>query len=1294
MKQVPNCDDYLLRWKGEVLSVSLKLDHPRAGRAVLRTNLGGASVRRREIIKETEEGKTPLARAWRDVPMRETAPGEYVCEVRLDEIGIFSGKCCFFPRGSSIPEWPEGSNFHVKVESASTRRGNSIYTVFPRQFGSFREVKRRLGHIMDRLGFRIVQTLPPFPVPVTYAVMGEYGCPFAATDLFSVDPAMAEFDQYATPLDQFRELIDAVHAKGGSFFVDLPANHTGWASTLQTHHPQWFHRAEDGRFVSPGAWGVTWADLVELDYANAGLRAYMAEVFLFWCRQGVDGFRCDAGYMIPESVWTYIVARVREEYPDTVFMLEGLGGKLEVTDALLSRAGLDWAYSEIFQTYDRGAFEWYLPGAIARAEKYGALVHFAETHDNDRLAKGGETYARLRVALAALLSHQGAWGIANGVEWFATEKIDVHGKNDLAWDNPRNQVELIARLNHILSSHPDFSGNPHLELIERGDGNFLAVRRGDTLVLANLDCVNGVEAHWDEAKFGPGEARELISGRLANLSSGYWLGPGEVLCFSRVRVSSLSTSFPSSDSTALSPFVWRWPEDAKREVCVPSGEKLAFECDYPYRALLLENGRAWPELPPYSGDGTRARRFELEFTAFTPDGPRRTLSEVLVLPGADAARVKLVYSGVEIRRNLSEPGAGGLLETMLSDGAGAASRVKLAWGEVRSQYDALFAANPNPHVPADRLTLWTRCRAWLQHEGYSREINVDCIDHFRADPAGRVAEWFFMVPCGLGRVVKFVFRLALAADGTGAAKLMVERLPVEGQDDVGPVTVVFRPDLEWRSFHGTTKAQGAVENAFAGATRVLGKAGFVFAPYSRDEQLVMHVTGGEFHPEGAWSYCVSHAEEAERGQEGCGDIYSPGWMSCSFDEGDEAVISAMYVSSVREKNFDEQGAARLRSRRGVPARASAPSLPLGEALCEAMKLFIVKRDDVKTVIAGYPWFLDWGRDTFIFLQGAIPAGFRREALEIVEAFARFEDKGTLPNIIYGETAGNRDTVDAPLWFIRTLAVLGKEAAKFRPVAESIVENYVKGTANGIHMDAESALVWSPAHFTWMDTNYPACTPRCGYPVEIQALWIAALRYLGGKKWNELADRAAASLVKYFANGNGLADCLDAPNGEGADQARRDDAVRPNQLFALSLGALEKVTKIEESTRRKIEESILSATWRLVVPGGVRSLAADHSLYRGIYAGDEDTSRKPAYHNGTVWAWPFPMWAEAAAAAGVITREAALSLLGSAVENLNGGCVCHLSEIADGDAPHAQRGCAAQAWSESEFLRVWLKLGGA
>ena len=246
----------------------------------------------------------------------------------------------------------------------------------------------------------------------------------------------------------------------------------------------------------------------------------------------------------------------------------------------------------------------------------------------------------------------------------------------------------------------------------------------------------------------------------------------------------------------------------------------------------------------------------------------------------------------------------------------------------------------------------------------------------------------------------------------------------------------------------------------------------------------------------------------------------------------------------------------------------------------------------------------------------------------------------------------------------------------KSVCASIVENYIAGTPNGIHVDAVSGLVWSPSHFTWMDTNYPACTPRIGYPVEIQALWISALRYLGR---DELAARATESVKRLFAKASGgYCDCLDAPSGECAADARRDEAVRPNQLFLLALGVLD-------------DPSILEATQPLLVPGGIRSLSAGNPLYRGAYTGDEDTSRKPAYHNGTVWAWVFPIYAEAMARLDPSRRSAALALLSGAVENINAGCVAHESEIADGDSPHAQKGCTAQAWSVSELLRVWRAL---
>ena len=165
-------------------------------------------------------------------------------------------------------------------------------------------------------------------------------------------------------------------------------------------------------------------------------------------------------------------------------------------------------------------------------------------------------------------------------------------------------------------------------------------------------------------------------------------------------------------------------------------------------------------------------------------------------------------------------------------------------------------------------------------------------------------------------------------------------------------------------------------------------------------------------------------------------------------------------------------------------------------------------------------------------------------------------------------------------------------------------------------------------------------------------------------------------MRYFKrhDGRGYYDCLAAAPGTPAAVATPDDAIRPNQLFLATLGVVD-------------DPSILDATEELLIPGSIRSLDAAHPLYCGEYSGDEDTSRKPAYHNGTAWAWPFPLWAEAAARLGRLSPDVALQILSSAVENTNSGCLCHISEIADANAPHAQRGCTAQAWSVSELLRV-------
>ena len=210
------------------------------------------------------------------------------------------------------------------------------------------------------------------------------------------------------------------------------------------------------------------------------------------------------------------------------------------------------------------------------------------------------------------------------------------------------------------------------------------------------------------------------------------------------------------------------------------------------------------------------------------------------------------------------------------------------------------------------------------------------------------------------------------------------------------------------------------------------------------------------------------------------------------------------------------------------------------------------------------------------------------------------------------------------------------------VLRSIATNYIKGTPNGIRMDTDSSLIWSPDHFTWMDTNHPAGTPREGYPVEIQALWIRLLRQLEKisardeqKKWRDLAERATASLEKFFwlEDKGWFADVLLAKSGVAAREAKPDDALRGNYLFAVSLGLV---------TGERAKRCVEAAQKYLVVPGALRSLAPlpvsvplpiygnDGRLlnnpvepYQPRYEGDEDTRRKPAYHNGTAWTWTFP-----------------------------------------------------------------------
>ncbi|BBO84810.1 hypothetical protein DSCO28_53760 [Desulfosarcina ovata subsp. sediminis] len=1422
IQQQPAPGSRQLHFAGDTLTFHLRVPESWQGQAWLRTSLGHARSVRREIVRKVDRRENPLGRSWYDLPMTPLGGGQYALTVVLTEVGHFEAKGYFLSDDRVDPLWPPGTNTAINVAPADTCCANIIYNAFVRQFGpnknggmadmdtlarpldeagytvippsgTFRDLIRELDFIVGHLGCRIVQLLPIHPTPTTYARMGRFGSPYAALSFTAVDPALAEFDPKATPLEQFIELVDAIHARGARIFIDIAINHTGWAASLHESHPEWLSREPDGQIETPGAWGVVWADLTRLDYTHQDLWQHMADVFLTWCRRGVDGFRCDAGYMIPTPAWRYIIGKVRDQFPGVIFLLEGLGGKVSVTRDLLNWADFNWAYSELFQNYDRGQIEHYLPDALEIARADGATIHFAETHDNLRLAATSAEYARMRTALCALLSSQGGFGFANGVEWLATEKIDVHGSPSLNWGAPKNLVGPIRRLNAILGTHPAFAHPVQVEMIQTGEGNCIVAsrRHGPSgrglLVLVNLDAETGTMASWprDRTPLKAVQWIDLIDGDPVTVDAagetlGLSLAPGQVRCLSDdpgdlAALMASETRFPRTpahvleqrqrakvlqvwryyrgvgdladwdvdaavralgadplgfcrsmnpESRAPRTVVWNYPEDLRREVMVPPGHFVLVRAADPFRASIFENqtamaveesldddtGNAFALFMPLPVAG-RHRPRSLKVSCYHTEACSHHTAPLLYLTDAANVRVRQIFA--RPRRHLAT------IHMLGTNGRGGMARAHAHWTRLPSRYDALLAANLSPVVPEDRRILLTRMRGWVVFQGFSQEIGPDCLDRFGVDFDGTGC-WEYHIPSGQGQHV--VLRVAMRMPaGQNAIEMAFHRLPAAGIKDRladdRPVTLILRPDVEDRDFHEATKAYAGAETLFPAAVTSREK-GFVFAPH---DGHALEVAAGriDFFYEPEWQYMVYRPQEAQRGQDPDSDLFSPGYFSGPLTGGACERLRARVPENV--SSGEETGDLSERTTRFF--ETTPPSATPVEALKNALDQYIVKRDQYATVVAGYPWFLDWGRDTLIVVRGIIAAGRHADALAIIQQFAAFERGGTIPNMIRGTDTGNRDTSDAPLWLFRVCdelgAVMGQKTVlatdcggrPLKQVLLAIARAIMAGTANGIVMDGDSGLIFSPAHFTWMDTNYPAGTPRQGYPIEIQALWHAALDYLGRvdatkdrQGWHQLARQVRRSIRQLFFHEDlgYLADCLHASPGTPARSATADDALRPNQLFALTLGAV---------TDQSVVEAVLAACQALLVPGAIRSLADrpvhpplpiyhngelvndPKAPYVGIYGGDEDTRRKPAYHNGTAWTWVFPSFCEAwADGYGPAERSTAMAWLASSSRLINDGCVGHVPEIVDGDAPHCQRGCDAQAWGVSELLRVWIKIG--
>jgi glycogen debranching enzyme len=664
-------------------------------------------------------------------------------------------------------------------------------------------------------------------------------------------------------------------------------------------------------------------------------------------------------------------------------------------------------------------------------------------------------------------------------------------------------------------------------------------------------------------------------------------------------------------------------------------------------------------------------------------------------------------------------------------------------GGIRSRrYHALLVVAQTP--PTGRVVLVNGFDAWLRVGGrtwalssqlYTPEVvepdGCERLEAFTADPwprwsynlGGVRLEQEVLVPHGLAAVA-VSWRLREPAP---AAELVV------------------RPFLSGRDYHALQRENPAFrfEPEGRGPWRT-------FRPYP-DVPAVVAFSNGSYSHEPFWYRNFLYRRERERGLDAVEDLASPGTWRWDMQRGEAICILA---AEGQELPAGSPAACLGIFRGGERRRRRA----LGGPLLRAADAYLVRRDGGRTIVAGYPWFTDWGRDTFIALRGlCLAPGRLEEAAAILLAWARTVSKGMLPNRFPDAGAEPEyNSVDASLWFVAAVEALlraagppagnagagavggapvpirGSSGGAAMPVrgsggganlglsgpaglgsgnglgaaerqalldaVEAILAGYAAGTRCGIRADDDGLLAAGEpnSQLTWMDARVDgrAVTPRCGKPVEVQALWIHALGFATGAvaaaglatasaiRWRKLYELARASFAARFWNDAAgcLYDVVDVDHRRGAV----DGAVRPNQILAV--GGLPSALLPPERARRVVD--VVEA--RLWTPLGLRTLAPGEPGYRPRYEGDP-RSRDGAYHQGTAWPWllgPFvEAWVRVRGGGEEVKREARERFLAPLTARLDDYGLGHLPEIADGDPPHAPRGCPFQAWSLGELLRL-------
>ena len=606
------------------------------------------------------------------------------------------------------------------------------------------------------------------------------------------------------------------------------------------------------------------------------------------------------------------------------------------------------------------------------------------------------------------------------------------------------------------------------------------------------------------------------------------------------------------------------------------------------------------------------------------------------------------------------------------------------------RYHALLLAAVTP--PTGRSVLVNGCEVWLETDsgtwplstqyyapGVQHPSGVAHLTGFDPEPWPR---WTFrlpddseveqqiLVPKGIAATMVVWRRTA----GSGAARLHVKPL-LSGRD-----SHVLQPASANFPF-ACAVGEGRVEfGAHTGLPPVIARH------------------NGAFEPGPEWFRSFQYEEERHRGLDYLEDLASPGEFHFDLASGEATWL--LCAGSAAEAASTRGARLALASRR-LRAAESKRRAAFPTRLHRAADAYLVKRGAGATIVAGYPWFTDWGRDTFIALRGLCIAGGRLDvAGRILLEWAGTVREGMLPNRFVEAGEPEFNAVDASLWYVvavgdwlDAMAAAGKRVAATTRRAlvgatEAILDGYARGTRYGIRMDADGLIASGEpgVQLTWMDAKCGdwVVTPRTGKPVEIQALWINALDFGARRdaRWGELRDRARASFAARYWNeaAGALYDVVDVDHQPGTVDA----AFRPNQLFAV--GGLP-LSLIEGPRARQIVDAVESKLW---TPLGMRSLAPGEPGYRARYEGDL-RARDGAYHQGTVWAWLIgafvEAWVRVRGGGPAVRAEARERFVAPLLRHLDAAGLGHISEVADAEPPHTPRGCPFQAWSVGEVLRL-------